>query len=278
MRQLLIGTLSLIGLLSPLQVVNAAVQEIGSCYTMVKVDDVTPPPLKRELFVLIDQTVNFDQAIQGLVNQKIQKFLRPSDRIVMVSFSAYAKGRYSQFVFDGRIDANLTEQVRYRVPKIILGRLDACIQQQEQAVRGLIVENLRTVFQDSSSKLPRTELVGNLAMLSQQLKTSTKTSERFLLIVSDMLEHSGITSFYTRGKIRHIDPETELKKIQNAGMISAFDDTSVYIIGAGYTGKKAYRSAVVMKTIEGFWRQYFEISGARVREFGTPILFSEIGS
>jgi len=49
-----------------------------------------------------------------------------------------------------------------------------------------------------------------------------------------MLENSSITSFYTNGQVRRIDPDQELTKVENAGFIGDFHGAEVYIFGLGY--------------------------------------------
>jgi|APSaa5957512535_1039671.scaffolds.fasta_scaffold96520_2 hypothetical protein len=251
----------------------SAQQEVPSCYTLVNIDGVKPPELDRELFVLIDQTLHFNDKIKSQVNSKIQSFLREGDLLVLATFSANAEGRYSEVVMRGRLDRNLPDNQRYKTSKAKLTRLDACFQQQEIAVRQLTVDSLNKAFGESTSELPKTEIVGNLVTLSRDIMAVRESEHAVVLIVSDMLENSNITSFYGQRKLRNLDVEVELEKIEKAGMISSFNEAVVYVIGAGFTAKGNYRSAKTLSLLEDFWREYFEKSGGVVKGFGTPALF-----
>jgi hypothetical protein len=255
----------------------AAQKEIGSCYEAIKLDDVVTPKLNRELFVIVDQTVEFDKGLQEQVYQKIMKFLTPGDRVVIVSFSAYVADRYTDVVFDGVVDARLKDDNRYDISKKVLRVLDKCYQVQETGVRQGIGQSLISIFQNASTNLPNTELIGNLSLLGRDVMRSSQTDERYVLIVSDMLEHSAITSFYRGGKLKIVDAPSEIAKVKKAGMIADFNGAKVYMAGAGYSLKGVYRSAVEMKSIEGFWQAYFQEANAQVAEFGSPALISEIG-
>ena len=256
----------------------SAQQEIGSCYDAVKLQDVEVPELKRELFVIVDQTVEFDKQLQEQAFQKVMKFLSPGDRIVVVSFSAYVADRYTDVVFDGVLDTHLEDEQRYNISKKVLRVLDKCYEVQDAGVRQGAGKSLLSIFQGATAKLPNTELIGNLSLLGRDVMRNAKTDERYVLVVSDMLEHSSIASFYSGGKLRTVNAETELKKVQDSGMVADFSGANVYVLGAGYSLKGAYRAATEMRSIEKFWRAYFEAADAKIGEFGSPALISEIGN
>lgn len=255
----------------------AAQQEIGSCYDAIKIQDVETPELKRELFVIVDQTVEFDKRLQEQAFQKVMKFLSPGDRIVVVSFSAYVADRYTDVVFDGVLDARLEDEDRYNISKKVLRVLDKCYQVQDAGVRQSVGKNLLSIFQNATTKLPNTELIGNLSLLGRDVMRNARTDERYVLVVSDMLEHSSITSFYRGGKLRTVDAQSELGKVQDADMLADFEGASVYVLGAGYSLKGVYRAATEMRSIENFWRAYFEAANASIGEFGSPALIGDIG-
>ena len=258
--------------------VMAAQKEIGSCYDALKLPDgVNRPELERELYVVIDQTVQFDKGLQEQAFQKIMKFLKPGDRLVIVSFSAYVADRYTDVVFDGVIDARLSDEQRYDISKKVLRVLDQCYQVQEVGVRQEAGKALVNIFGSASSDLPNTELIGNLSLLGKDVMRTGSTDHQYVLLVSDMLEHSAITTFYSRGKLRKIKPESEVDKVVKADIISDFSGAGVYVMGAGFSLKGAYRAATEMKAIEAFWRSYFEHSNAKLIEFGSPALIGEIG-
>ena len=92
-----------------------------------------------------------------------------------------------------------------------------------------------------------------------------------------MMEHSDVTSFYKAGDIRTIDPEAEMRKVEESGVEPVYPGTLAYVIGAGYTGTEKFRSAKVLRAVESFWRFYMERAGGRLETFGTPSMFGDIG-
>ena len=91
-----------------------------------------------------------------------------------------------------------------------------------------------------------------------------------------MMEHSDVTSFYSAGTIRTIDPEAEMRKVEASGVEADYPGTVVYVIGAGYTGTGKYRSAKVMRAVQDFWKLYLERAGGHLKTFGTPSMFGDI--
>jgi hypothetical protein len=256
---------------------HAAQQEVGSCYDSVPMDGVDIPALDRELFVIVDQTLELEKPLQEQTYQKILKFAGPGARVVIVAFSAYVANRYTDVLFDGVIDNKLTDKQRYSISKKLLATLDHCHKVQEDTVRNMAGATLIETFKTSSAKLPNTELVGNLALLSSNVMATARTSNRYVLLVSDMLEHSTITSFYSQNRVRQIDPKAEMEKVRRAGIAANFNDATIYVLGAGYSPQGNYRAVTQMRAIEAFWSLYFNAANARLREFGAPSLVAEIG-
>lgn len=250
---------------------------IPSCYDLVNISGVEAEPINRGLVVVIDNTIELDDNLKAEAYQKIINFIGEGDRVIIVSFSAFVQNQYTKIVTDARIDQMLSNDAAYTIPKPRLKELKLCIAGQKRSTPRVIGEALMSVFEKSSDNFPKTELVSTIANIGREVLPMLGAKETNLLIVSDMLEHSAISSFYKGGKVRSIDPKKELKIIDNTGIHASFPQTNVYILGAGYTKKKNYRSAKVMKSIEDFWRLFFERAGARLKSFGTPSLFGEIG-
>lgn len=258
-------------------VASATPQEVHSCYDLVKLEGVIRPALKRELFAVVDQTVKFNQEMQDLSNIKIQKFLRPGDRLVIMTFSAYAKDRYDRILLDAVLDENIPEAARYDLGKNDLAKFDRCRTAQEQAVRQLTAGSLAQAYAEADNKLPDTELINTMGIISREVMVPGKAEERYMLLISDMLEHSAITSFYAANKLKQINPDEEIKKVEKSNMIADFHGASVYVLGAGFGAADSYRSGPSLQALEKFWRTFFTKSQATVKGFGAPSLFGEIG-
>jgi len=257
-------------------VAQAAQTEIKSCYELVGIGDTPPPVQKRELVIAVDQTVEFDKNIQEHAFKKIQHFLRPGDSVKLVSFSAYVQGNFTNVVLKGQLDTRLSDDERYDIPKKVLKKIDHCYALQNRAVREGIGKALLTTFANSSSKIPNTELLDNLNLISKSLYSEDITGERYLLIISDMMEHSTLTSFYKSGSLRKLSPKAELSKIEQAGLKMDFKQANVYVIGTGFSQNGKYQSGESMRNFKEFWEQFFQNQNAQLKAFGTPILMQEI--
>ncbi|WP_300303374.1 hypothetical protein [Ferrovibrio sp.] len=254
----------------------AATVEVPSCYTIVEAGQAASKA-KRELVVVVDQTAKFDAGLQETANKKIQKFIKPGDRVVLVSFSAFVKERYSEVVLEAILDQDIPENKKFTTGKVALAKMAKCLQEQESATRNLVAGHLKKIFDESSTNLPNTEILGTLTMLSREFLSTKKAERQYLFILSDMLENSATTSFYANNKVRRIEPDKEIDKARLANMIGQLNGVEVYIHGAGYTDDGKYKSSVEMKAIEDFWGKWIRASGGVLRGYGAPSLFPEIG-
>ena len=254
----------------------SAANVIPNCYDLVDIEEASSP-IKRGLLVVVDNTIELDQALQMESFEKIVRFMGEGDRVVIVSFSAYVKDQYMKVMADARLDRMLSSDAAFTVPKSKLKELRLCLAGQKRSLPRVVGTALEAIYAESSNDLPNTELVATLAKTSREILPTLGARETFLLIVSDMMEHSDVTSFYKAGDIRAIDPEAEMRKVEESGVEPVYPGTVAYVIGAGYTGTRKYRSAKVLRAVEDFWRLYIERAGGRLETFGTPSMFGDIG-
>ena len=262
----------------------------SSCYAKVGIKE--PPPLiKRGLLVLVDNTVEFDQRIRDEILRKIIAFMsehdRPSgiakdpkkdpkigdgDRVIIMSFSHYGSDRFTGIRGDWRLEQLLVNTGG--VPRSDLRDLRRCLARQVQYRRSYIQDRLGAIYKDSDRDIPKTELIWTLVRTSRELIPIFEVEEIFLLIVSDMMENSDITSFYMRGKA--IDPNAQMRKMEKTDVIANYSGVNVYVMGAGYTEDRSHPTKV-MRKVKNFWQQYIERAGGRLCELGTPLMFGNIG-
>lgn len=248
--------------------------DFPTCYSVLGVSD--QQPASRELFVVIDQTLEFNVDLKRHVHSKVHEYLQPGDRITVLTFSAYAEGRYSQMLLTGKLDHELDEGTRFGTSKTALRNFDRCMQRQRNFVRGTVDETLKTAFDDASSDLPKTELMGSLANFGHGAIDPSPAHEKSVLIVSDMMENSEAVSFYGNGGIGNLNVEAILAKTEEAGLLSQMGGASINIIGAGISGNGGYLSQTAMQNLQRFWSLYFEKSGAELFGWGQPQLFGSI--
>jgi len=251
--------------------------KIGSCYER-HLPKIPAPAPSRELYIFVDQTLDFSESLRGHANRRIFGSLRESDRVLLISFSAFAAGRYPRVVFEGTIERDLSPAERFPIPKRDLRRFDACRQRQRNLVHQKLKDELHKTFEASDPSLPKTDLIATGGWLNlRRLSKLSKGGERSLLFISDMLENSNLLRFYPPAKLQDLAPEAAVDKLREAGETSSLGGSCVYVIGAAYSLIEGYVTAAQLRNLERFWELFFAASNARLVEFGRPELSSTIG-
>lgn len=248
---------------------------LPSCFDLAKIEkNSTPSSQKRTLIVAIDGTFGPDNNLKRNVHNKVHNFIRPGDEISIISFSAYVNGNYTKIQFSGTLDTPVEN--RHSISKTKLSKFDNCIKRQQEYFRKKINIGLKSSFKTDKTEIPNTEIVNNLSNSIAPIVREISSDKKILVLVSDMLENSDITSFYQSGKIKLINPKLELEKITSANMISDLNNTDVYVIGAGWNENNDFKGGQAMQNIKSFWNLYFLKSNAKLLEYGQPILLGNI--
>lgn len=257
----------------------AATDAIPSCYD----SKLSAPavPLTKEIFVIIDQTTLLDDQLKQSVANQIRPFLTAGNSFSVLVFSAFTQGKYTQLLTSGQLDHPLPTEQRSDVSKPRLAKFDQCMSRQSAQATQAVGGALHTSFDGTSGDIAKSDVFASLKDISGKVRQS-KANEKIVLLVSDMLENSSVSSFYASQSVRRIDPERELKLATDSQLIGNFGDARVYVIGAGLLsddGKKnkaAYRDPKTMQALASFWRTYFEKSKAQLVEFGQPALLNQV--
>lgn len=271
------GLFSALALAWCVPTIAAERNDIKSCYDFAKIEPSTAKVVSgRHLFVAVDGTFSPDINIKKLAHEKVHLFLQPGDKITIISFSAYVKDFYTHVLFSGRLDTDIAD--RDDVSKKSLMTFDNCMAKQAQFVRAKIDTHIKHAFKPNDIDVPKTEIISNLSQVIAPQMAVNEGERRVLLLVSDMVENSDVTSFYSQNMLKTITPEQEIKKVQKNNMFSDFKQAEIYVLGAGWlpTASKGFRGAQVMVPLKLFWQQYFEASNARLKEFGQPVLMSDL--
>lgn len=253
---------------------HAARDDFPTCYNLL--DRQAPKAEQRTLFVVIDQTLVFDVDLKRHIHSKVHEYLQPGDRITVLTFSAYAKGRYAQMPLTGQLDYPLDNDARYKISKSALRKFDQCMQRQSAFVTRNIDHTMKTAFEEASTDLPKTELMGSLVNFADGVIRASQASEKVILIASDMMENSDAVSFYGSRGISSFDVDATLAKAEKANLISDLAGARVYVIGAGISANDRYLSQTVMSKMQSFWAGYFERAGAELAGWGQPQLFGAL--
>ena len=249
--------------------------DVPSCYAALKITN-PHPTVTKELFILIDQTTIIDKNMMKYTYKNMMKFIKNGYAVNIVSFSSNADGKYTDLVYSGEVESLLSKKERYDVSKKILRKYNSCMSGQLKFAKKKAKKALVKVLKGASKKMAHSDIIKSLTNISKEMIKPSTADEKVVLLVSDMLEHSSITSFYHKGAIKHIDIDKEFAKINKSKYIADFDEARVYVIGTGILAKKGYRDAKTLKNLTDFWEHYFKATKADLQEMGTPMLLKGI--
>ena len=249
--------------------------DVPSCYDALKIKD-KHSVVEKELFILIDQTTIIDKNMMKYTYKNMMNFMQNGYQVTIASFSSNAGGKYTDVVYSGVLEHLLSKEESYDVSKKILRKYDSCMRGQMKFAKKKAKKALVGVLKGASKQMPHSDIIKSLTDISKNIITPSQADEKIVLLVSDMLEHSSITTFYKQGSIKHIDINREVEKINKSQYIANFDGAKIYVIGTGILAKGGYRDAKTLKNLTDFWRHYFKEVDANLQEIGTPMLLKDV--
>ena len=110
--------------------------------------------------------------------------------------------------------------------------LALCLKSQSEFARKTAAGALNNALNGASGDLAKSDVMAALRELSGRVRQSP-AKEKILFVVSDMLENSSISSFYSNRKIRNLDISAEIKKATTSHQIGDFAGARVFVLGAG---------------------------------------------
>lgn len=235
-------------------------------------------PNERELIILVDKTMahSLSLDIKKALYMDIKRFIQSGDSVQFVEFSSFAQDSYTRVNFKGQLDIPLAADIRRNIKKSALKSFDSCLSKQQNFMVSKLGQLFKKAF-EPQEKPTNTELIGSLQDISEQVLLSSSANRKVVVLISDMLENSDITSFYTQNSTRKIEPSLEIERVKTVGMFANFNGADVYVIGTGViAGSNQYVSSQKMAKLEAFWKEYFQQSQADLLGFGKPMLLSEI--
>lgn len=255
------------------------INAIPSCYN--KKIQLPNKTTETEIFLIIDQTTLFNTSLQQSVANNVRLFLKPNHAFSVTQFSAFTQGHYTDVLVSGKLQPVINEEMRDDISKPLLSKLDQCLAMQSSLSMKQVGKAMRSAFSGSSSTLTNSDILASLKDISSKVRQS-KSDNKVVFVASDMLEHSSLTSFYSKQSVRLINASKELKIATDNDMLADFDGAKVYIIGAGLLAedskqpKGIYRSPQTMQSLAKFWKDWFKVSNGELIEFGQPALLSTI--
>ena len=249
--------------------------DVPSCYEALKLTNPNPT-VEKELFILVDQTTPLDKKMMIYTYKNMMKFIKNGYAVTIASFSANANGKYTDVAYAGKLEALLPDGSKHDIAKKILRKYQGCMNGQYKYAKKKATKALVSVLKGANKNLPHSDILKSLDDISKHIIAPSKASSKAVLLVSDMIEHSSITSFYSKGNLKKVNADKELSKVKSSGSMANFAGADVFVIGAGIVGKKGYRDAKTLKMLSTFWEKYFAATHANLKAFGTPMLLEDI--
>lgn len=252
----------------------------SSCYDIYKSSAKPNASIERAIFVLIDETTLFNDKLQEQIIKNTLSKIAPANYIYIGKFSAFIDNHYNEKIFEFKIDTPLTSDERYYEKKDTLKKIDKCLKDQQGYVSNQIAESIKKSFLNPNDDIAKSDVLYALQDFGENVISKVEAKEKIIILASDMLENSTITSFYSKGATRLIQPETELNKIEKSNLFSNFDNSKIYVIGTGLIStkdnNKTYRDPKILASLKDFWTKYFVKSNGNLIEMGQPALKNEI--
>lgn len=256
----------------------APVNQIPSCYAANSGVQIPVSKPERHLFILIDQTTPLDVNLQQSLATITRSLVKPGTAFSIYSFSAYSQGRYLDLKATGILETSIPKEERGSIGVKVLKNFDDCMAGQHRYGLNLALKAEQAAIQQSTNDLQKSDVISTLSEVSHQVKAAN-VARKIVLVVSDMLENSSISSFYSKNAARRIDPDKELANVSQNSMFGDFGGASIYVMGAGMaqeTDKPIYRDPKTIQALKTFWVGYFSKSNGSLIEFGAPGLIGDV--
>ncbi|KDM91863.1 hypothetical protein [Photobacterium galatheae] len=277
MKKIKLSFLTMVALMSHFASASTLRNDVPSCTETVP-SEYYQLSNEREFVILVDKTMahSLDKEIKSELYQGIKRFIQPGDKVQLVEFSSFVQDSYIKVAFNGQLDTPIHDDHKKYVKKSVLKQLDKCLDKQHQFMLSKLGQGLKSAF-EAQAKPTNTELIGALSDISNQILVNSTAQRKVVLLISDMLENSDISSFYKNNKTQLIHPAQELEKFRASEVFANFNQADVYVIGTGVIpGNQQYISSQKMNRLERFWKGYFEQSNAKLLGFGKPMLLTDI--
>ena len=177
----------------------AGQNDLTSCYApKVPAKDAV---FNAELFVVVDQTTLFNMPLKQAIANSARPFLEPGSGVTVIKFSAYKMGQYTDVLTSIKLDSEIPKDMRDDISKKTLTTFDRCIKYQSKKAGHIVGNALKNAFEGASENFDKSDVLFSLKAASIRVNKS-EAHKKVVLIASDMLENSSISSFYSRQAVR----------------------------------------------------------------------------
>jgi len=260
-------------------IVSLVLANPKGCYDYFPIEGEVDSSIETAVFILIDETTYFDDVFREQIINNSLRLLKQGNYIYIAKFSAFVAGHYNQKLFDFYLDKPLTDKQKYYTRKSQIQKINKCLKDQFSFVKHKTHKTLSEAFSPMDSNIPKSDILFALKDFSTKVISQVNAKKKVVILASDMLENSSISTFYSRGTARLIDPKKELSIVENEKLFGDFDNSDIYIIGTGLTGNgnsASYRDSRILLRLSQFWEEYFLRSNGNLQEMGLPSLSKPI--
>ena len=231
------------------------------------------PRAERVLYIFVDQTTPLSGAMKKKIVDMLGDWGRPGDVVKLGKFSANFRGRYPQLVYTGRVEPEPNEAYLYHLRYFDKTGLRDCLKQQHMNFGKNLKNRLSEVMKEIDPTIPKTDIFYSLRELTTNAIRATEARRKIVLLITDGLENSAVTSFYNKGNVRKLAPRKVVATIRKQKMIANWKGAEVYMYGVGLMrDSKTYQVWSQLDNLRNFWERYLVEGNALVRGIGTPEL------
>lgn len=257
--------------------------DVPSCY-VANHYKFTSAPYTKLAYILVDQTVMLNAELKQEALDNASRLMGLGTKFIVAEFSAFSQDRYLSVLNTGVIESPMTQSEHDNVPVHSLAAFDSCMKGQAGYSVNMVSKAVVSAMSGATDTLAQSDIMMALKTISDVVAKDT-AKQKVVFIVTDGLENSSITSFYSKNGVRLIDPKQEIGKAVENHLVGNFGGASIYVLGAGVMpppkdGTKAeragYRDPKTLDRLSSFWKAYFEQSNAKLLEFGMPALVSPV--
>lgn len=250
------------------------------CYRTSRISAEHPAPA-RSVYLLLDETTVFDENLRKAIVGEALGLIAPGTEFTALKFSAFIQGHYTDVIARDTIESELNKQDKRTQVASRIADFDTCRTAHQIRFRREVQDKVVKALGGATSDIAKSDIMGSLKTVSALAKDSPAKTKTVIL-ASDMLENSSVSSFYQAGSARKVNPAAEMAKASNAGTFGDFGGADVYVIGAGLIpeipGKKmsGYRDSGTIEALKTFWSEWLEKSNAKLVDFGAPALVGHV--
>ena len=247
----------------------------ANCYDRLELAKYRPPPT-REITILVDETAPLSEALAGELLQRVGEAVRPGDRVSVIAFSTFTRARFLRELAVHTLDQAPTASAQRTMPMRRVRELEGCLTLTRAAIVKDVQKHIAQALKGASNEIAQSEIVLSLREIGARLR-AVRASEKLLLLVTDGLEHSSVTSFYRNRAMRTIDPDAELERVRARRLLADLAGARVFVFGGGLsTAEGEARDHAALLALEAFWTGYVKESNGALIAFGKPALLIKL--